>query len=52
MPEAIEIQIDDGCGVERQDLAQHQSADDGDAERLAEFAAFAHADNQWHGAEQ
>jgi hypothetical protein len=52
VPEAIEIEIDDRGGVERQDLAQHQSADDGDAERLAKLAALAHADDQRHRAEQ
>ena len=52
MPEAIEIQIDHRCGVEGQDLAQEQSSDDGDAERLAELAAFAHADDQRDRAEQ
>ena len=32
--EAVEVEIDDRGGVERQQLAEDQAADDGDAERL------------------
>ena len=52
MPGAIEIEIDHWCGVERQNLAAYQPAEDGDAQGLAEFAAFAEPDHQWNRAEQ
>src|SRR5258708_26719113 len=52
VPDAIEIEIDDRRGIERQDLAEDQPAEDGNAERLAELAALTHADHQRHGAEQ
>src|SRR5665213_4307922 len=48
MPEAVEIEVHHRRGVEGQDLAQRQSADDGDSERMAELAAFAHPDDQRH----
>ncbi len=47
-PEAVEIEVDDGCGVEGQYLADEQSADDRDAERLAQFGTLAKADRQRH----
>src|SRR5580658_6057054 len=52
VPRAIEIEVDDRSGIERQDLAYDQPAEDGDAQRLAELAALAEADHQWHRAEQ
>ena len=39
--QAIEIEIDDGCRVKRQQLRQQQAANDGIAERLADFRAYA-----------
>ena len=35
--QAIEIEEDDGRGIERQELAQREPADDGVAERLADL---------------
>src|SRR6516164_4743825 len=49
--QAIEIQEDDGGGIERQELAQRQPADDGVAERLADFGAGSSAEHERHGAE-
>src|SRR5262249_53893626 len=48
--QAIEIQEDDGRGVERQELAQRQPANDGVAERLAELGAASQAEDEGHGA--
>ena len=39
--EAIEIEIDDRGGEEGKQLAENQAANDGDAERAAEFGADA-----------
>src|SRR5215813_11106244 len=47
--QAIEIKEDDGRGIERQELAQCQPADDGVAERLADLRAGAGADHERHG---
>ena len=47
----VEVQIDHRRGEQRQQLAEHQSADDGDAERLAEFGAGAGAQHQRQRAE-
>src|SRR3954451_6294584 len=52
VPGAVEIKIDHRGGVERQDLADDQPAEDGDAQGLAEFAAFSEPDHQRHRAEQ
>ncbi len=52
MLQAVEVQIDDRGGVERQHLADDQAADDGDAERAAQFGAGAGAERQGEGAEQ
>src|ERR1700753_2397413 len=52
VPGAVEIEIDDRGGVERQDLADDQPAEDGNAQRLAKLAALAETDHQWHRAEQ
>src|SRR6516225_8883690 len=49
--QAIEIQEDDGRGVERQELAQRQPANDGVAERLAYLGAGSTAEHERHGAE-
>jgi hypothetical protein len=40
---AVEVKIDHGRRIERQQLADQQPADDGDSERLAQLAAVAHA---------
>src|SRR6516162_2934717 len=37
--QAIEIEEEDGGGIERQELAQREPADDGVAERLADLGA-------------
>src|SRR5215470_16215285 len=39
--EAVEIEVDHRGDVERQQLRQHQAADDGDAKRLTQFGARA-----------
>lgn len=44
--EAVEIEIDDGCGEEREELAENEAADDSDAERAAKFGAGAVPDGQ------
>jgi hypothetical protein len=49
--QAVHIEIDDGSGEESEHLADDQSSDDGDAERLAKFGAGAAADGEWNGAE-
>src|SRR5207244_4972589 len=48
--QAIEIEEDDGGGIERQELAQRQPADDGVAERLAYLGAGSSAEHERHGA--
>src|SRR5437879_1229865 len=50
--EAVEIEVDDWCGEERQKLAHDEAADDGDAERAAEFSACAAAERERKRAEQ
>ena len=49
--EAVQIEKDDGGRVERQELAQGETADDGIAERLPDFRAGAAAKHERHGAE-
>src|SRR6516162_4826832 len=49
--QAIEIQEDDRRGVERQELAQRQPANDGVAKRLAYLGAGSTAEHERHGAE-
>jgi hypothetical protein len=44
--ELVEEEVDDGGGEKREQLRDEQTADDGDAERLAEFGADAHADGE------
>ena len=50
--EAVEIKIDDRRGVEREELREQQAADDGDAERPAQFRAGAVFQGQRQRAEQ
>src|SRR6266566_6865418 len=50
--EAVEIEVDHRRRIEREQLAQDQPADDGDAERAAQFAAIAETDRERQGAEQ
>ena len=50
--EAIEIEINDRRGVEREELREQQAADDGDAERPAQFAAGAVFQRERQRAEQ
>ncbi len=52
LAEAIEEDVDDGCGVEGEDLAEEQAADHGDAERAAQLGAEAAAQGQRQSAEQ
>ena len=53
-PEAqpVEIQVDDRGGVEGEQLADDQPADDGDAERAAQLTAGAQPERQRQPAEQ
>src|SRR4051812_18181586 len=41
---AVEAEVDDGRRVEREDLADGEAADDGDAEGAAEFGASTFAE--------
>src|SRR5262245_50234779 len=41
LAQPFELQVDDWCRVERQQLAQEQPADDGDAQRVAQFGSGA-----------
>src|SRR5260221_7623232 len=50
--EAVEVEIDDRGGEERQELAHDEAADDGDTERTAEFGARAVAERERKRAEQ
>ena len=50
--EVVEIEIDHRRGEQRQHLADHEPADHGIAERLADFGAGAGAEHQRHAAEQ
>ena len=52
MAQPVEIEIDDGCGVERQHLADQQTADDGDTQRPPQLRALALADRQRQAAEK
>src|SRR5579859_544951 len=51
-PELVESEIDDRGGVERQELAHDEAADDADAERAAKFGAGAGAESQGESAEK
>ena len=46
LAELIESQVNYRCRVKRKHLRNNQAADDGNAERFAEFAADAHADGE------
>src|ERR1051326_505990 len=48
---AVEIQIDDRRGEQRERLADNEPADDAEAERLAEFGAGAESESQRQRAE-
>src|SRR5258707_7012486 len=50
--EAVEVEIDDRSGEERQELAHDEAADDGDTERATKFGAGAVAERKRQGAEQ
>jgi len=50
-PETIEIEVDDRCSVEGQQLTDEQSPDDRNAERAAQFGALPKSDRQRQGAE-
>src|SRR5262245_56550631 len=50
--QAVEREIDDRRGVEREDLAHDQPAHDRDAERLAKLGAHAVPERERHAAEQ
>ena len=49
--QAVEIKVDDRRGEQREHLADDQAADNGDAERLAQFGAGSGTEHQRHGAE-
>src|SRR6478735_9665191 len=51
-PQALHREIDDRGRVEREQLAEQQPADDGDAERVAQLRAGAAFERQRNGAEQ
>ena len=51
-PKAVEIEINDRRGVQGQQPADDQPANDRNAERAAQFGAFAKADRQRHRPEQ
>eukprot|EP01022_Parablepharisma_sp_SALTPOND_P004192 TRINITY_DN118_c0_g1_i1.p1 TRINITY_DN118_c0_g1~~TRINITY_DN118_c0_g1_i1.p1 ORF type:complete len:1977 (+),score=693.89 TRINITY_DN118_c0_g1_i1:34526-40456(+) len=50
--QSFHVQVDHWRGVEREQLAHHQSADDGNAQRLAQLGAVAMADGQRDRAQQ
>src|SRR5258708_13921313 len=49
--ETIEIEVDDGCRVERQHLADQEAADDGNPQRLPQLTALAEAEAERQCAE-
>src|SRR5439155_21849834 len=51
-PKPIEREINNRGGVKRQQLAEYEAADDGDAERTAQFRAHTRAEREWQTAEQ
>ena len=53
-PEAhsVHVEVHDGSGVEREHLAENQSADDCYAERAPEFGTNAAPQRQGHGAQE
>src|SRR5882724_6127465 len=44
--QAVEVEIDDGRGEERKELAEDEAADDGDAQGAAKFGANALAESE------
>jgi hypothetical protein len=44
----VEVEIDDGCRVEGQQLADEQPADDRNPERAAQFGTLSEADRERH----
>ena len=50
--DAVEDEVDDRRGEERQHLGDDEAADDGDAERTAELGAGAGAEGERQAAEQ
>jgi len=50
--QAVEEEVDDRGGEEGEHLRDDEAADDGNAKRLAQFRAYAHADGQREAAEQ
>ena len=50
--EAVEVKINHGGQVEREELREQQTADDGEAERLPHFGASAEAKGNRQGADQ
>src|SRR5579864_4402755 len=50
--QTIKGQVDDGRGVESQQLAENQAADDRDAERIAQFGSRAGGEGKRQAAEQ
>ena len=49
--QAVEVEVDDRSGEERQELAHDEATDDGDTERAAEFGAGAVAERERKRAE-
>src|SRR5580692_6782889 len=50
--EAVEIEVNNGGGIKRENLAENKAADDGDAQGTANFRADALADDHGQGAKQ
>src|SRR5260370_8139149 len=50
--EFIEREIDDRCGIEREELAYDETANNGDAERTAELRARTRSEGQRKSAEE
>ena len=50
--EPVEGEVDDGCGVQREELGEEQAAHDGDAERAPQLGARARAEGEGQAAEQ
>ena len=50
--DTIHVEINDGRGKERQELAEDEATDDGDAEGAAQFGANTVADGERKGAEE
>jgi len=50
--ESFHVEVNDRCGVKREDLAHDESTDNGDAERLTHFRAVPVAKRKRHGTEK